>query len=159
MLTAAACTRPGSPVPIRGEARALVGEWEGEYSSPDTGRHGSIWFHLTAGADTASGDVLMTPRDPRTQAVNPSLERAQLPRPTQVLTISFVTCSDDMVVGRMDSYTDPVTGRAVWTTFEGKLSGKYIKGTYESYVEGSNERIRGTWQVKRRSGTPPRPRS
>ena len=57
-LLAAACVYHGTPVPVTGDTRTLEGEWEGTYSSEQTGRSGSILFHLKAGTDSAWGDVL-----------------------------------------------------------------------------------------------------
>src|SRR2546430_3957423 len=45
-----------------GEVAALAGQWEGSYSSASTGRSGSISFTLSAGNDSAFGDVIMIPR-------------------------------------------------------------------------------------------------
>jgi len=61
LLLAGACTYHGTPVPVVGDTRSLSGEWEGTYSSEQTGRSGSIMFHLKAGTDSAWGDVLMIP--------------------------------------------------------------------------------------------------
>src|SRR5256886_5468755 len=52
-------------VPVGGTAgdmAALAGQWEGSYSSASTGRSGSISFTLSAGNDSAFGDVIMIPR-------------------------------------------------------------------------------------------------
>lgn len=62
-LLAAGCAGPGMPIPVQGSVEPLVGHWVGEYRSPDTGRDGSIMFTLSAGADTAWGDVVMMPAD------------------------------------------------------------------------------------------------
>ncbi|MGH9259550.1 MAG: hypothetical protein ACRD08_06560, partial [Acidimicrobiales bacterium] len=62
----AACASTPPPIPVTGTAgdiTALVGEWIGEYSSPSTGRSGSISFKLSARGDTAHGDVVMIPAD------------------------------------------------------------------------------------------------
>src|SRR5256886_3075331 len=45
-----------------GEVAALAGQWEGSYASAATGRSGSISFTLSAGSDSAFGDVIMIPR-------------------------------------------------------------------------------------------------
>src|SRR2546426_8162305 len=67
MLAAlSACTpTPPPPVPLAGTAKdvaALAGQWEGSYASAATGRSGSISFTLSAGSDSAFGDVIMIPR-------------------------------------------------------------------------------------------------
>jgi hypothetical protein len=47
------------PIPIQASPsslQALVGEWDGSYTSRDTGRSGSLWFKLIAGEDHAPPD-------------------------------------------------------------------------------------------------------
>src|SRR5437879_12817164 len=64
LVTACAAAHQPS-VPIAGTAgdmAALAGQWEGSYSSASTGRSGSISFTLSAGNDSAFGDVIMIPR-------------------------------------------------------------------------------------------------
>ena len=58
----AACCLRTSPtaVPVMGptsDLNALIGEWSGDYSNPETGRSGSIAFSLKVGKDTAVGSV------------------------------------------------------------------------------------------------------
>ena len=51
----AACAVPSPPVPVVGapsDVAQLAGEWEGQYSSVETGRRGSIFFHIAAGTDS-----------------------------------------------------------------------------------------------------------
>lgn len=64
LLAAAGCASNRAPVPVTGERAelaAMAGRWEGWYRSDETGRSGSIVFRLTAGGDSAAGDVVMTP--------------------------------------------------------------------------------------------------
>ena len=54
LLALAACATRNPPVAVAGPVRemaALVGDWDGTYSSPVTGRTGTISFTLTAGGD------------------------------------------------------------------------------------------------------------
>lgn len=147
----AGCTGPGTPIPVRGDLEPLVGRWEGEYSSPQTGRVGSIVFTLAAGTDTARGDILMIPRSAEPP---PAMPRDAEPggRPPQVLHVSFVRCEGSAVTGWIDPYPDPDTGEKVLTTFDGVLKGDRIEGTYTSYAELSGRRTTGNWQVKRKRG-------
>ncbi|MEO8453009.1 MAG: hypothetical protein ABI647_24680 [Gemmatimonadota bacterium] len=148
MVLAAACNMQSSPVPVRGNASLLVGEWSGEYQSSATGRAGSIVFTLQAGRDTAFGDVLMIPVNYEPPADNrlPELDR---PRP-QLLRISFVGCEATQVTGWLDPYTDPATGETIYTSFEGSLNGDVLKGTFDSRGQASGKRYDGKWRVKRR---------
>ena len=59
LLLGTGCSYQGTPVPVAGDTNLLAGEWDGTYSSQETGRAGSIIFHLKAGTDSAYGDVLM----------------------------------------------------------------------------------------------------
>lgn len=62
---ALACATRPTPVTVAGESAArasLAGKWVGEYSSPTTGRTGSIVFNLAPSGDAANGDVVMVPR-------------------------------------------------------------------------------------------------
>ena len=97
----AACTSPGTVVPVIGDATALVGEWMGSYSSDETGRTGSMVFTLAAGSDSAFGDVVMVPQteDP-TPAAHLGVDVAHLHRLPRLLTITFVQCGGDAVSGR-----------------------------------------------------------
>ena len=54
----AGCAGKSPPVPVQASAAdigLLAGRREGEYSSNETGRGGSIVFTLTTGRDTAEG--------------------------------------------------------------------------------------------------------
>ena len=149
-LLAAACTAPGTPVPVVGDVQILAGRWEGTYQSDETGRMGSIVFELKAGTDSAFGDVVMVP----THAERPPAPRVTgaiepRPAPPRVITISFVRCVAGEVSGRMDPYEDPDTHERVATSFEGLLRGNTLSGTFVSVYGGSDHRTGGTWSVTR----------
>ena len=148
-LLLTACATAGTPIPVRGDVQPLVGHWEGEYSSSETGRVGSIVFTLEAGRDTASGDILMIPSNPDvpTEAVRTTDPARRAP---QVLRVSFVRCEDDEVSGWLDPYPDPDTGEKVFTTFEGFLKGDRLEGTFVSYTELSGRRSTGKWSAIRK---------
>lgn len=144
------CTYQGSPVPVAGDTRLLEGEWEGTYTSDQTGRTGSILFSLKAGTDSAYGDVLMIPA--RADLVGPLTvppipEQAR--RMTRVLRISFLRCDEGQVTGWLDPYDDPETGEQIHTTFEGRLKGNELRGTFSTFYPGSPQVLGGTWWVKR----------
>lgn len=151
LLLGLGCTYQGTPVPVAGDTRLLAGEWEGTYSSPETGRTGSIVFHLKAGTDSAYGDVLMLPAQAEYWRP-PTLPESPQPfhKPGRVLTISFVQCEAGRVTGRLDPYEDPDTGERIYTTFEGRLKGKTFKGTFVTLYPGSGHRVAGTWSVERK---------
>lgn len=157
VLGAACSPASQNPIPLvggPGDLAALAGEWEGSYWSPSTGRSGSISFTLSAARDSAYGDVVMIPRGfgrplqawDRTPAAG-----GQQPR-SQVLTINFVRVAAGRVSGILAPYADPETGVQLVTTFEGRLKGDTIVGTYAAHPAGSTEIQTGEWQVTRRKG-------
>ncbi|HJQ09466.1 MAG TPA: hypothetical protein VJ840_00410 [Gemmatimonadaceae bacterium] len=156
---ALACTttRP-APVTVAGEAgdrATLAGKWTGEYSSPATGRSGSIVFNLSPSADAASGDVVMVPRGldrPLTPytAGNASATGASSPATSQVLTIKLVRVSGDTVSGVLDAYRDPECDCPVVTTFTGTLAGDTIAGTFTTRGAQAAAPQSGTWRVTRK---------
>ena len=150
-ILVSACQAVVTPVPVTGSVSQLVGEWEGEYSSEETGRHGSILFRLDPGKDTATGDVLMTPDLNRVFPTAP--ERVDEPwwkYSPQVLQISFVRCADGEVTGVMKPYTDPETGDVTYTEFIGWLDGNKLSGSFASWTERSLRRSGGTWSAVRK---------
>ena len=144
------------PVPVRGHPSALAalaGEWDGTYSSRETGRSGSIWFALVAGEDHAHGDVLMT-------AAGASVAYRRLPpgpdpyretertRPDTFLTIRFVRAADGWIDGVLDPYWDPDCGCQVTTAFRGEIGDGRVAGTFVSRFGESI--ATGRWGVSRR---------
>ncbi|TMQ71121.1 MAG: hypothetical protein E6K80_06505, partial [Candidatus Eisenbacteria bacterium] len=66
---ALSCSTVPRPVPVAGTPlalRELAGQWSGDYHANGGGRQGTVMFQLAAGADTASGEVLMFPRETAT---------------------------------------------------------------------------------------------
>ena len=105
------CHPTAAPVPVRGTVDPLVGEWLGEYSSSETGRSGSIVFKLTAGRDTATGDVLMIPGNVDIPTAMPNTNDPNYRGP-RILKISFVRCEGNEVSGWLEPYPDPDTGES-----------------------------------------------
>ena len=143
------CSAPSTPVPVRGSVEPLVGEWVGDYQSQETGRSGSIVFTLTAGTDTAQGDVLMIPANADSPPAAPRTEDP-MARSPRILKISFVRCEGNSVTGWLDPYPDPDTGEKTSTTYEGVIKGNKLEGTFVSYLELSGRRRSGTWSVSRK---------
>ena len=144
------------PVPLRGSPPAVIalaGEWDGTYTSRDTGRSGSIWLKLTAGEDHAHGDVLMTPRgrtEPYYRYPSSGWPAAGPPADlTQVLTIQFVHASDGTVDGRLEPYWDPDCECEAITAFRGRLHGDRLEGTFNTRL-GSTSHATGRWVAYRR---------
>lgn len=153
-LSASGCSAAILKTPIggtRADIAQLVGNWQGDYESIDSGRRGSITFRLRAGADTAEGDVLMEPRnmtDP--SAPDPAIPRDTFGTDRQALAIRFVVVNANQVTGTLEPYKDPDCGCTLTTTFKGTLRGDVIEGTFHS--EGSafgHIPQDGRWRVKR----------
>src|SRR6478672_2045241 len=103
ILLAACSSRPLSRVPFDANAEAisqLNGRWVGDYSSAGTGHSGTIVFDLSGDQKTARGDVVMY-----SSIVNVP---ADIHHAADVLSISFVRATDDVV-----------TGKTLTTTFTG----------------------------------------
>ena len=151
----AACAAPSPPVPVVGappDVAQLAGEWEGQYSSVETGRSGSIFFHIAAGTDSSHGDVLMDPAviGLRRSAGDPAAVGQPAVRPGQAIGITFVRVAGGRVSGRLDPYTDPDCTCPLYTTFEGALKGDTLSGTYSSHHETGGYTQRGDWRVVRK---------
>jgi len=71
-----------------------------------------------------------------------------------VLTISFVRVAAGRVSGTLAPYADPETGAKLFTTFEGRMSGDTIAGSYTTHVAGAGggaaDTQTGEWTVTRR---------
>jgi hypothetical protein len=152
-----ACASKPTPVTVTGDAgdrASLAGKWSGDYTSPATGRSGSIVFNLSPSGDAANGDVVMIPRGygkalvPYGNATTAAGGAVSTAPASQVLTIKLVRVSGDTVSGVLDAYRDPECDCPVVTTFTGTLSGNTIDGTF-STRGSSNTPQTGTWRVKR----------
>jgi hypothetical protein len=154
-IVLACSSAPSQPVPVigaPGDVMALAGEWDGTYEADDGSRGGSIDFHLQAGKDTATGDVLMVPSDwgrPVEAYDRPSGAVAE-GTPPRTLTIRFVRVQGGQVSGRLDPYRDPSCGCRLLTTFRGNLKGNKLSGTYESHHEETGRDVTGKWRAERK---------
>ena len=153
-----ACGQPGTPVPVVGtptDLTQLAGRWVGDFSSVETGRSGSIVFRLSATGDSAYGDVSMNPTDManRGQARDPSAApgaapNAPAPSP-QWIEIRFVRITEGRVSGTLKPYTDPSCNCPLYTTFEGRLAGDTLSGTYTSRHQAGGPAQQGRWSAVR----------
>ena len=146
---------PSQPVPVvgqPGEVAELAGQWIGSYEADDGSRGGSIDFRLEAGKDTATGDILMIPRDRGRplEAYDRPTGRVPDPPPPRTLTIRFVRVQGDTVSGRLEPYRDPTCGCRLVTTFRGRLRGNQLRGSYESLHEESGKTVTGKWEAERK---------
>lgn len=152
LAAALGCGGSQAPVPLVGrqaDISQLAGEWDGEYSSVESGRSGSIVFKLVAGEDTATGDVVMTPQwlGHQGNGQMPSQRQQPMPRP---LTIRFVRVTGGEVSGALEPYPDPNCGCTLHTTFVGRLRADTLEGTYTSLHEQTRDVQKGRWRVVRK---------
>ena len=151
----AGCAGKSPPVPVEASAAdigRLAGRWEGEYGSNQTGRGGSIVFTLTAGRDTAEGDVLMIPAGSNQPIMREGIGQAPSNAPgavPSVLSIRFVEYRDGQVSGALDPYRAPDCNCIVSTTFIGTVTGDVIKGTFTIRGTPSAVPVSGEWEVHR----------
>ena len=148
-VTLAACNGPSTPVPVSGDIAQLRGEWRGDYSSAQSGRSGTIIFHLDATSDTAHGDVLMVPPDPIGPQPDPGNVPKGMPSRPQPLTISFVRAAGGGITGRLDPYRDPECGCLLTTTFTGRVTGDVVEGTFVSFHQEMGRKTEGRWRAQR----------
>jgi hypothetical protein len=128
----------------------LVGEWQGNYSSNETGRNGTIAFTLRAAELAASGNVVMLPRADSSFAANHAPVDPSIPNTREVLTIHFVRKEGSNVVGTLDPYRDPQCACQVTTTFQGAFRDRStIEGTYRTVPASGGQVTAGTWKVTR----------
>jgi hypothetical protein len=133
------------------DIQALVGEWQGEYSSAATGRSGSIVFKLIAGEDHAHGDVVMIPTGSHRPYVpiGPVTGTSAMRDLPEVLAIRFVRAAEGGVSGSLEPYRDPDCDCEANTTFTGRVRGDVVEGTFLTISRG----MRGTpghWKVQRK---------
>jgi hypothetical protein len=160
-IVLAGCALNPAPVPVRGDSwgiAELVGEWIGEYQSPDTRRSGSIHFVLEAGRDTAFGDIVMVPGiTSRQYTDDPEIwpRRFPLRSDPRALFIRFVNVVDDRVSGAITPYPSPDCECTLHTMFTGQRRGDRIEGTFLTRHEDCGMKTEsGTWWAERKRVTP-----
>ena len=149
---ALSCSTVPRPVPVSGspaDLNVLAGEWSGEYHANTGGRQGTVVFKLAAGADSATGEVLMFPRQPVAAPGGETGSGAIRQPMPQSLAIRFVRAANAKVTGVLDPYIDPECNCRADTVFEGRVGGDTIEGTYTVGRSG-NESVTGVWKVKRK---------
>ena len=138
-----ACMTGTVPIPAaaRADLAALVGDWNGRYTSDDALRHGAITLRLQAYADSAYGFIVIRPDSGTAPDLTPV-----------VAEVRFVRVDDGAVSGRLEPYRDPVAGVAVDNVFTGQLDGDEIAGQYTITAPQLPRPITGRWQATRRTG-------
>ena len=156
LAAATGCAGQPAAVPVAGNVAgmdALSGRWEGSYHSTQTGRGGSIVFTLTAGTDSATGDVVMIPSGTNQPITREGAGRAPVNASgavPAVLSIRFVRVEGGKVSGALDPYRAPDCDCVVSTTFVGDLTGDRIAGTFTTRGGQPGAPVTGEWEVRRR---------
>jgi hypothetical protein len=147
-----ACRSQPSLVPLQGsppEIAALAGEWSGEYGGAQSGRSGSIVLRITAGGDTAYGDVVMVANTgQRPVAAHDAREHQAHARSAEVLRVAFVRVGAGQVSGVLEPYVAPDCQCRVTTSFSGTVRDNVIEGTFVTRGAGALEQS-GRWRVSR----------
>jgi hypothetical protein len=157
LLSGCTTASPAPTVPVKGSSSArarLVGRWEGEYRSADTGRSGTIVFEFSG--SVGRGDVLMMPAGSKEPIRPAHPEKTGGAEDTlltlQVLHIRLIETSEEALSGLLDTYVDPDCLCEIQTSFNGVIRGDRIEGSFTSrpVVPGGPEAT-GQWFVTRRS--------
>lgn len=147
------CRYRPAPVPLRGnpaELRLMAGHWDGEYRSIESGRAGSITFEISAAADSAFGDVLLTAPGALGPVIPidlPEIHRLHAPS-ERLLSIRFVRVATGDVQGMLEPYRAPDCSCVVRTRFTGRVSADTIRGTFLTTLE-TGQQQQGSWRVWR----------
>jgi hypothetical protein len=151
-LAVAACRSQPSLVPLQGsppEIAALAGEWSGEYTGAQSGRSGSIVLRISAGGDTASGDVVMvTNTGQRAIPADDAREHLTHAGSADVLRVAFVRVGAGRVSGRLEPYVAPDCQCQVTTSFSGTVQHNVVEGTFVTRGPSGVEQS-GRWRVTR----------
>lgn len=151
----AACAGNPPAVPLEGprpELDALAGDWYGEYTGGSSGS-GSITLSITAGTDTAHGDVMMTPvatGRPLAPVEEPGVHLQHAPA-AELLRIAFVRISGGEVQGSLEPFISPDCNCRVSAVFRGRVrgGGNRIEGTFRTTDPNGYVR-EGEWSVRKR---------
>jgi len=154
MALGAACALKPSPIVMDAtpaDRESLSGRWRGEYHAGGD-RSGRITFELRAGDQYAEGTVVLLPRGH--ESYTPASARLPVeqppPDPAAVpLTIRFVRARGPIVTGAVASYWDPDRRCDARATFEGRIAGGRMTGTFVSTCTGGGPTINGRWAVAR----------
>lgn len=154
LVALAGCRYQPSTIPLHGSSAdiaRLKGSWDGEYSSVESGRTGSITFTIHAGKDTAFGDVVMTPSHEHPLIAADGYDRIHREHGSspEWLKVTFVHIDGGLIRGELEPYVAPDCKCTVTTVFRGALSGDVIEGTYLTRGE-YNLQQEGRWRVERR---------
>ena len=154
LLALVGCRYNPSLVPLEGSSgdiARLAGTWDGEYSSVESGRTGSITFTILAGKDTALGDVVMIPE--HGQPLHATDAGTQMhrehSRSAELLRVTLIRIQGGVIRGELEPYIAPDCKCSVSTEFRGSPVGDRIDGQY--VTRGPNGLLQeGRWSVTRR---------
>ena len=150
---ACASTPPGFGVTSSDfDVGPLVGVWRGDYTSPQTGRTGTIGFTLRAGESFAAGNVVMIPKpDSLLTPEERELFSDTPPSGRAVLKFNYLRKEGNNVTGTLDPYRAPDCDCIVNTTFYGVFKDeRTLEGTFTNVPTKAGSTIStGTWKATR----------
>ena len=152
MLPACLPGPAGAPVPLEGaspDLALLAGTWNGRYAGDEGPGHGSLVFLLSAGTDTARGQVEMSVA--RGPDIYGKVEPEETARPLcTTIDIAIVRVRGNEVRGTLSPYWSPVCDCRARTVFDGALAGDRIAGRFTTTRESGGPPIAtGQWSAER----------
>ncbi|MGR9105806.1 MAG: hypothetical protein ACU843_02645 [Gammaproteobacteria bacterium] len=122
------------------------GIWEGEYTSPATHRSGQVFLDLEASGEKAFGGIVMHAAESGSEGTNKVSYSEAKSSKTVPLSIEFVQAEEGKIQGIVAPYQDPMfDNNTMYATFEGKMEGKVMLGTFAVKIGDTGNYYSGTW--------------
>jgi hypothetical protein len=145
MLTQFSCAAPTIKITSDAMDMSLIaGEWDGEFSSQESGNSGKISLKLAKDGNNANGQVFMKGRLGPIGLNGPLVSTYSRPLP-----IKFVHIEKNIIEGKVIPFKDLKNNVMIHTSFKGKIEGDVMEGTYISTIEKTEKSYTGTWKVTR----------
>jgi hypothetical protein len=122
------------------------GIWEGEYTSPATKRSGQVFLDLESTGEKAFGGIIMHAVESESQDAN-KISYSEVKSTKAIpLSIEFVQAEGGKIQGIVTPYTDPMFNNSMmYATFEGKMEGMVMLGTFAVKIGDTGRYYSGTW--------------
>ena len=132
----------------------LTGTWEGSFVSTATKRSGIITLDLNQVANKEVGSITLhyQKKHPKVHAPKGhNVKKTGTYTKSKPLSVEFMAIEDGKISGTVTPYSDPVfLGKTVFSTYEGKVTGNRIEGTYTSRIGQNGNLFTGSWWAVRK---------
>ena len=131
----------------------LTGTWEGNFDSTVTQRSGTITLELNQEGQREVGSILLQyqKKHPKVHAPKGhNIKKTGTYTKTKPLSVEFIAIEDGKISGTVTPYLDPIFSRKIFSTYEGKLIGNRIEGTYTSRIGQNGNSFTGSWWAVRK---------